>query len=82
MWGVPVPINVQDRVGDLVTGEQAFALVEAVNSLDVGALQDRYSNYSLFQVCHEFDVLIDPGPQLVAYARCQKAPVEEGKDRF
>ena len=56
MWGVPVPINVQDRVGDLVTGEQAFALVEAVNSLDVGALQDRYSNYSLFQVCHEFDV--------------------------
>jgi hypothetical protein len=56
MWGVPVPINVNDRVGDLVTGEQAFALVEAVNSLDIGALQDRYSNQNLLQVCGEWDI--------------------------
>ena len=56
MWGVPVPINVNDRLGDLVTGEQAFALVEAVNSLDVAALHDRYSNQSLLQFCYEMDI--------------------------
>jgi len=55
-WGVPIPINVHDRLGDLVTGEQAFALVEAVNSLDMGYLNDRYSNYSLMQLCIEFDM--------------------------
>jgi hypothetical protein len=56
MWGVPVPIHPQDRLGDLVTGEQAFALLEAVNSLDVAALQDRYSNTNLLQFCQEFDI--------------------------
>ena len=56
MWGVPVPINVHDRLGDMVTGEQAFALVEAVNSLDVGVLQDRYSNSNLLQICDEFEI--------------------------
>jgi hypothetical protein len=56
MWGVPVPINVHDRLGDLVTGEQAFALLEAVNSLDVSALQDRYSNQSLLNLCNDQDI--------------------------
>ena len=56
MWGVPVPIDPSDRLGDLVTGEQAFALLEAVNSLDVAALHDRYSNTNLMQFCHEFDI--------------------------
>ncbi len=56
MWGVPVPINLHDRLGDLVTGEQAFALVEAVNSMDIGVLQDRYSNFNLLQLCEEFEI--------------------------
>lgn len=56
MWGAPVPIDVHDRLGDLVTGEQAFALLEAVNSLDVSALHDRYSNQSLMNVCGDYDV--------------------------
>jgi hypothetical protein len=56
MWGVPVPINFQDRLGDLVTGEQAFAIVEAVNSLDIAALHDRYSNQNLIQICAEWDM--------------------------
>jgi hypothetical protein len=56
MWGVPVPINVHDRLGDLVTGEQAFAILEAVNSLDVAALQDRYSNQSLLNLCNDQDI--------------------------
>jgi hypothetical protein len=56
MWGVPVPINVRDRLGDLVTGEQAFSILEAVNSLDVAALQDRYSNQSLLVLCNDQDI--------------------------
>jgi hypothetical protein len=56
MWGVDVPININDRLGDLVTGEQAFALVEAINTLDVGALHDRYSDQNLLQLCTEWDI--------------------------
>ncbi|KAG7349467.1 hypothetical protein IV203_012064 [Nitzschia inconspicua] len=56
MWNVPPPINIHDRLGDLVTGEQAFALVEAVHSLDMGALHDRYSNQNLLQVCYEWNI--------------------------
>ena len=60
MWDVPVPININDRLGDLVTGEQAFAIVEAVNTLDVAALHDRYSNTNLLQLCYEWDIDIQP----------------------
>jgi hypothetical protein len=56
MWGVPVPINIHDRLGDLVTGEQAFALVEAVHSLDIGELQDRYSNQNVLHICDEWEM--------------------------
>jgi hypothetical protein len=56
MWGVPVPINVHETLGNLVTGEQAFAIVEAVNTLDVSALHDRYSNTNVQQLCYEWDI--------------------------
>ena len=56
MWGVTPPINVHDRLGDLVTGEQAFSLLEAVNSLDISALHDRYSNTNLLQLSAEWDI--------------------------
>lgn len=57
MWGVLPPIPIDDvPLGDMVTGEQAFAILEAVNSLDVGALNDRYSNTNLRQLCFEFDI--------------------------
>jgi hypothetical protein len=55
-WGVPPPIHVHDRLGDLVTGEQAFALLEAVNSIDVSSVQDRYSFHSLLSLCEEWDL--------------------------
>lgn len=61
VWGAAVPINVHDRLGDLVTGEQAFALLEAVNSLDVAALNERYSNQSLYQVCSDWDIDLKEG---------------------
>jgi len=57
MWGVLPPIQIDDvSLGDMVTGEQAFALLEAANSLDVGALNDRYSNTNLRQLSYEFDI--------------------------
>jgi len=56
-WGVSSPIHVEERLGDLVTGEQAFALLEA----DASALHDRYSNQSLLQVCAEWDTDLQQG---------------------
>lgn len=57
MWGVMPPIPIDDvPLGDMVTGEQAFAILEAVNSLDMGALNDRYSNTSVRQLCIEYDM--------------------------
>lgn len=57
MWGVMPPIQIDDvPLGDMVTGEQAFAILEAVNSLDVGALNDRYSNTNLRQLSYEWDI--------------------------
>jgi hypothetical protein len=55
-WGAPIPINPQSLLGDLVTGEQAFAILEAINSLDVAALHDRYSDVTLQQLCYEWDI--------------------------
>eukprot|EP00547_Thalassionema_nitzschioides_P000744 CAMPEP_0194215594 /NCGR_PEP_ID=MMETSP0156-20130528/17517_1 /TAXON_ID=33649 /ORGANISM="Thalassionema nitzschioides, Strain L26-B" /LENGTH=282 /DNA_ID=CAMNT_0038944153 /DNA_START=50 /DNA_END=898 /DNA_ORIENTATION=- len=55
-WGVPVPINTHDRLGDLVTGEQAFAILEAIQSLDVADLQSRYSNNNMMIVCDEYGI--------------------------
>jgi hypothetical protein len=56
VWGVSPPIHIHDRLGDLVTGEQAFSLLEAVNSLDVAAVQDRYSNQNLLSLCEEWEI--------------------------
>ena len=56
MWGVPVPIDVHEQLGNLCTGEQAFALLEAVNSLDVSQLHDRYSNTNILNLCEEWDI--------------------------
>jgi len=55
-WGVPVPINVDDRLGDMVTGEMAFALAEAVHTLDVGEIYDSYSSFDLLGLCNEYSV--------------------------
>lgn len=56
MWGVPVPIDVNGLLGDMVTGEQAFAIVEALHTLDVAELHDRYSNYDMATLCDEYEI--------------------------
>ena len=56
IWGVPVPINIHERLGDMVTGEQAFAILEAIHTLDIAALHDRYSNYNVMELCDFYDL--------------------------
>jgi len=63
-WGVSPPIDTKGQLGDMVTGEQAFALLEVIYTLDMGALNDRYSNMNLLNLCNEYDVNLKEGFQL------------------
>jgi hypothetical protein len=55
-WGVPVPIDPLGRLGDMVTGEQAFAMLEAIHTLDIAALHDRYSEDNLMNICDYYEI--------------------------
>lgn len=55
-WGVPVPIDPNVRLGDMVTGEQAFAVLEAVHTLDIASLHARYSEETLANICDCYDI--------------------------
>ena len=55
-WDVPVPIDPNVRLGDMVTGEQAFAILEAIHTLDVAALHERYSEDNLMNICDFYDI--------------------------
>jgi len=63
-WGVPAPINPSDMLGDMITGEQAFAILEAIHTLDMGALNDRYADYDLATLCNEYDIDLADGFEL------------------
>ncbi len=55
-WGVPIPIDPNGRLGDMVTGEQAFAILEAIHTLDMAELQDRYAEDDLMNLCEYYDL--------------------------
>ncbi len=55
-WGVPIPIDPACRLGDMVTAEQAYAVLEAIYTLDVSALHDRYSQENLASLCEIYDI--------------------------
>lgn len=55
-WGIPVPIDPNVRLGDMVTGEQAFAILEAIHTLDVASLHERYSEEDLLGLCDCYDI--------------------------
>lgn len=63
-WGVPPPIDPNTMLGDMVTGEQAFAILEAIHTLDVGSLNDRYAEYDLATLCNEYDIELSDGFEL------------------
>jgi len=55
-WGVPPPIQPSSRLGDLVTGEQAYSIVEAMNSLDMHEVSDRYESSTLYKLAGEYEI--------------------------
>ncbi len=63
-WGVPPPIDPNAMLGDMVTGEQAFAILEAIHTLDVGSLNDRYAEYDLANLCAEYGIELSDGFEL------------------
>jgi hypothetical protein len=63
-WGVPPPIDADGLLGDMVTGEQAFAVLEAIHTLDMGALNERYADYDLATLCNEYDIELADGFEL------------------
>jgi hypothetical protein len=64
-WGIPPPIDPHHTLlGDLVTGEQAFAILEALHTLDMSSLYDRYSDMDLVTLCYEYDVPLQDGFEL------------------
>eukprot|EP00957_Ditylum_brightwellii_P210871 15365506-Ditylum_brightwellii.AAC.2 len=68
-WGVPVPIDVNAYLGDMVTGEQVFAIVEAIHSLDLGSLNDRYCDEDLITLCDEYDIELKDAFELAVKER-------------
>ena len=63
-WGVSPPINCEIPVGDMVTGEHCFAILEAIHTLDVGVLYDKYSNYDIVSLCDEHGIDLKDAFQL------------------
>jgi len=55
-WGVPVPIDPHSRLGDMVTGEQAFSVLEAIHTLDIAQLHARYSEEMMMSICDYYDI--------------------------
>jgi hypothetical protein len=57
--GCPYPIDVDSRVGDLLTGEQVFTLLQALTSIDPLEAGYDYDTLSLQEVAENFDMDID-----------------------
>mmetsp|Transcript_22280 Transcript_22280/g.28610 ORF Transcript_22280/g.28610 Transcript_22280/m.28610 type:complete len:295 (+) Transcript_22280:32-916(+) len=53
-WGVPPPIDADSKLGDLVIGEQAFAVLEALTSFDPAEMYDLFSPHTLSTIRDTF----------------------------
>jgi len=53
-WGVAPPIDVDSKLGDLVVGEQAFAVLEALTSFDPAEMYDLFSPHTLSTIRDTF----------------------------
>ena len=53
---MPIKVSIDSLLGDLVTGEQAFALVEALTTLDNTQLNERYSYNDLLTISEDYDL--------------------------
>ncbi|KAG5192330.1 hypothetical protein JKP88DRAFT_191128 [Tribonema minus] len=55
-WGVSPPIKLDDKLGSLVNGEQAFAVVEALTSVDPATVHDFYLDDTIEELAWALDV--------------------------
>ena len=53
-WGVPPPIDTSMKLGDLVIGEQAYAILEAVTSFDSADMYNMFSDHTLISLAQTY----------------------------
>ena len=53
-WGVPPPIEVDAKLGDLVIGEQAFSILEALTSFDPADMYAMFSDSTLASLADNY----------------------------
>jgi len=58
-FGAPPPIRDDDRLSDLINGDQAFALLEALTSLDATDVGSQYVDHGLDLAAEYLDVPVD-----------------------
>ena len=66
-WGADPPIDVEDRLGDLVNGEQCFALLEAVTTLDPAEVDEAFAAQNVAELAKAWGA--EPGVVFEACVR-------------
>ena len=65
-FGVPPPVDIHIPVGEMVNGEQSFALLEAVNSLQGIDLDEQYCDDNISNLCDRRDWTV---PEVLSIAQ-------------
>ena len=68
--GCEVPVDVDARVGDFLTGEQVHTLLEAVNSLDPFETNADYETLSLYELADDLGITAEKAMQI-----CEKEDI-------
>jgi len=55
-WGVPAPIQTSAKLKELVNTEQAYALSEALTTLDSAEVYESYIDYSVRELSKQWDI--------------------------
>ena len=70
-WGADPPIDVENRLGDLVNSEQCFALLEAITTLDPAEVDEAFSELNVAELSSSWGV--EPG---VVFEACVREGME------
>ena len=57
--GCPAPLNIDEKIGNLLTGNQVYELLEAINTLDPYDADIGYDSVSVKELADELDVNIN-----------------------
>mmetsp|Transcript_8957 Transcript_8957/g.18089 ORF Transcript_8957/g.18089 Transcript_8957/m.18089 type:complete len:203 (-) Transcript_8957:23-631(-) len=55
-WGADPPVDVEDKLGDLVNGEQCFALLEAITTLDPAEVDEAFCAQNISELSSSWGV--------------------------